>query len=201
MSVGVEISNWLGEGAIGLPPSYGQFSMRVMTDLGDGREHVAIGTPRGPEPGEAVLVRIHSECLTGDVFGSHLCDCGPQLHAALERVAQAPAGLVLYLRQEGRGIGLGNKLKAYALQAKGMDTVEANLALGFAPDLREFDIAAQALKNLGISRVRLLTNNPDKVAALRSAGIETERVAAWTAERPENQAYLAAKRAKMGHIL
>jgi GTP cyclohydrolase II len=116
-------------------------------------------------------------------------------------VAEAPAGLVLYLRQEGRGIGLGNKLKAYALQAKGMDTVEANLALGFAPDLRKFDIAAQALKSLGISRVRLLTNNPDKVAALRSAGIATERVAAWTVERPENQAYLAAKRAKMGHIL
>ena len=201
MSVGIETSNWLGEGAIDLPTSHGQFTIRVLSDLGDGREHVAIGTPRGPEPGEAVLVRIHSECLTGDVFGSHLCDCGPQLNAALERVAQAPAGLVLYLRQEGRGIGLGNKLKAYALQAKGMDTVEANLALGFAPDLRKFDIAGLALKQLGISRVRLLTNNPDKVAALRAAGIETERVAAWTVERPENQAYLAAKRAKMGHIL
>jgi 3,4-dihydroxy 2-butanone 4-phosphate synthase/GTP cyclohydrolase II len=197
----VETKNWLGEGAIDLPTSYGQFSMRVMTDLGDGREHVAIGTPKGPEAGQAVLLRIHSECLTGDVFGSHLCDCGPQLHAALERVAEAPVGLVLYLRQEGRGIGLANKLKAYALQAKGMDTVEANLALGFAPDLREFDIAARALKNLGISKVRLLTNNPEKVAALRQAGIETERVAAWTVERPENQAYLAAKRAKMGHIL
>ena len=175
--------------------------MRVLNDLGDGREHVAIGTLRGPDLGEAVLLRIHSECLTGDVFGSHLCDCGPQLHAALDRIAAAPVGLVLYLRQEGRGIGLGNKLKAYALQAQGMDTVEANVALGFAPDERDFDIAARALTALGITKVRLITNNPDKVEALRKAGIETERVTAWTAERPENSAYLAAKRAKMGHIL
>jgi GTP cyclohydrolase II len=201
MSVGVEISNWLGEGAIDLPTSYGQFSMRVMTDLGDGREHVAIGTPRGPEPGEAVLVRIHSECLTGDVFGSLLCDCGPQLHAALERVAQAPAGLVLYLRQEGRGIGLVNKIRAYGLQELGADTVEANHQLGFADDVRDYALCSPLLRYFDIQSLRLLTNNPRKITALEELGIHVERVEHVVGSTRFNSHYLATKAHKLGHLL
>jgi GTP cyclohydrolase II len=163
-------------------------------------EHVAlvIGEPNGQPP----LVRLHSECLTGDVFGSLKCDCGPQLDHALERIAQEGWGILLYLRQEGRGIGLVNKLRAYALQDQGFDTVDANLRLGFAIDSRDFGVAARMLELLGQTRVRLLTNNPAKVAGLSAAGIEVaERVAHRIEANPFNSDYLAAKRDRTGHML
>ncbi|MBU3076947.1 GTP cyclohydrolase II [Sphingomonas quercus] len=163
-------------------------------------EHVAllIGQPNGAAP----LVRIHSECLTGDVLGSLKCDCGPQLDAALRAIAGAGWGILLYLRQEGRGIGLINKLRAYALQDQGFDTVDANLRLGFAIDERDFGVAARMLRLLGQDRVRLLTNNPAKVAGLAAAGIEVvERVAHKAGENTHNHGYLATKRDKTGHLL
>jgi GTP cyclohydrolase II len=163
-------------------------------------EHVAlvIGAPNGRPP----LVRLHSECLTGDVFGSLKCDCGPQLDAALHRIAEEGWGVLLYLRQEGRGIGLVNKLRAYALQDQGFDTVDANLRLGFAIDARDFGVAAKMLDLLGQQRVRLLTNNPAKVAGLSAAGINVvERVAHQIAANPHNEGYLATKRDRTGHVL
>ena len=163
-------------------------------------EHVAlvIGAPNGQPP----LVRLHSECLTGDVFGSLKCDCGPQLDHALARIAAEGWGVLLYLRQEGRGIGLINKLRAYALQDQGFDTVDANLRLGFAIDVRDFGVAAKMLSLLGQTRVRLLTNNPAKVAGLTDAGIEVvERVAHQAGENPHNAGYLATKRDRTGHAL
>jgi GTP cyclohydrolase II len=167
---------------------------------GDTAEHVAllIGTPGGDPP----LVRIHSECLTGDVLGSLKCDCGPQLAAALTAIAAAGWGILLYLRQEGRSIGLVNKLRAYALQDQGFDTVEANLRLGFADDERDFAVAARMLERLGQTRIRLLTNNPAKVDALAAAGIEVvERVPLKAGEGEHNRAYLATKRDRSGHQL
>ncbi|MBA3510420.1 GTP cyclohydrolase II, partial [Sphingomonas sp.] len=165
----------------------------------DGEEHVALVI--GAFGGESPLVRLHSECLTGDVFGSLKCDCGPQLHAALRLIGVAGGGVLLYLRQEGRGIGLANKLRAYALQDRGLDTVEANQRLGFADDERDYDHAAAMLRALGIERVRLLTNNAAKVAGLAAAGIEiVERVAHHMPANPHNADYLAAKRAKSGHL-
>ena len=163
-------------------------------------EHVAlvIGTPTGSPP----LVRVHSECLTGDVFGSLKCDCGPQLDAALDRIAAEGWGVLLYLRQEGRGIGLINKLRAYALQDQGFDTVDANLRLGFGVDARDFGAAARMLQLLGHDRIRLLTNNPAKVAALEAAGINViERVEHRIEANPHNAGYLAAKRDRTGHWL
>jgi GTP cyclohydrolase II len=165
----------------------------------DGEEHVAllIGAFGGRPP----LVRLHSECLTGDVFGSLKCDCGPQLRAALRLIAEAGGGVLLYLRQEGRGIGLANKLRAYALQDRGLDTVDANQRLGFADDERDYDHAAAMLRALGIDRVRLLTNNPAKEAGLAAAGIKVaERVAHHMPANPHNADYLAVKRAKSGHL-
>ncbi len=162
-------------------------------------EHVAlvIGTPDGRPP----LVRLHSECLTGDVLGSLKCDCGPQLHAALERIAGAGWGILLYLRQEGRGIGLVNKLRAYQLQDQGFDTVDANLRLGFAIDARDFRVAARMLALLGQDRVRLLTNNPAKVAGLEQAGIAViERVAHNAGANTHNHGYLETKRLRTGHL-
>ena len=158
-----------------LPTRHGEFALMGFAGFADGREHVALikGAVRGRSD---VLARIHSECLTGDVFGSRRCDCGDQLDAALERIVAAGAGIVMYLRQEGRGIGLGNKLRAYALQDAGMDTVEANHALGFADDLRDFTAAVDILKVLDIPSVQLLTNNPRKVEALQEAGIGASRV-------------------------
>ncbi len=161
-------------------------------------EHVAllIGRPTGAAP----LVRLHSECLTGDVLGSLKCDCGPQLQAAVRRIAAEGWGVLLYLRQEGRGIGLVNKLRAYRLQDQGFDTVDANTRLGFAVDARDFGVAARMLQLLGQDRVRLLTNNPNKVAGLSAAGIEViERVAHLVPPNPHNQAYLATKRDRTGH--
>lgn len=166
----------------------------------DATEHVAlvIGRPNGRPP----LVRLHSECLTGDVLGSLKCDCGPQLRTALAEIRANGWGILLYLRQEGRGIGLINKLRAYALQDQGFDTVDANLRLGFAVDSRDFGVAARMLDLLGQERVRLLTNNPAKVAALEAAGIVvTERVAHAMPPNPHNEAYLATKRDRTGHQL
>ncbi len=168
--------------------------------VADAAEHVAliIGTPDGTPP----LVRLHSECLTGDVLGSLKCDCGPQLNGALKAMTQASWGILLYLRQEGRGIGLINKLRAYALQDQGFDTVDANLRLGFGVDERDFRVAARMLSLLGQVKVRLLTNNPQKVAGLEAAGIAVaERVPHKMGENPHNSAYLATKRDRTGHVL
>ncbi len=165
----------------------------------DGQEHVAllIGAPGGKPP----LVRLHSECLTGDVFGSLKCDCGPQLREALRIIGAAGGGVLLYLRQEGRGIGLANKLRAYALQDRGLDTVDANRRLGFADDERDYSHAAAMLRALGIDEVRLLTNNPSKVAGLEAAGIKViDRVAHHMPANPHNADYLATKRKKSGHL-
>jgi GTP cyclohydrolase II len=167
---------------------------------GDNAEHVALilGDPDGAPP----LVRVHSECLTGDALGSLKCDCGPQLEAALAAIAAAPWGILLYLRQEGRSIGLVNKLRAYALQDQGHDTVDANHRLGFADDERDFTVAARMLERLGQNRVRLLSNNPKKAAALEAAGIAVaETVPLKAGEGPHNKAYLATKRDRSGHQL
>ena len=162
-------------------------------------EHLAIvaGELAGAED---VICRVHSECWTGETLGSLKCDCRQQLDAALEAIVAAGRGVVIYLRQEGRGIGLGNKLRAYALQNVGIDTVEANEALGFAPDLRSYDLAAAILSDLGVRSVALLTNNPDKLHGLSAAGIEVKRrVPHWVTENQHNQDYLAVKREKLGH--
>ena len=165
----------------------------------DGQEHVALIV--GAFGGKPPLVRLHSECLTGDVFGSLKCDCGPQLKEALLLIAAAGGGVLLYLRQEGRGIGLANKLRAYALQDRGFDTVEANLRLGFADDERDYEHAAAILRALGIGEARLLTNNPAKVEGLERAGITVaERVGHRMPANPHNADYLAAKRSKSGHL-
>lgn len=165
----------------------------------DGQEHVALVV--GAFGGQPPLVRLHSECLTGDVFGSLKCDCGPQLKHALRLIGEAGGGVLLYLRQEGRGIGLANKLRAYALQDRGLDTVDANLRLGFADDERDYAHAADMLRALGIDRVRLLTNNPAKAEGLEAAGIAViERVPHAMPANPHNVDYLATKRRKSGHL-
>jgi len=165
----------------------------------DGQDHVALLV--GAFAGKPPLVRLHSECLTGDVFGSLKCDCGPQLKEALRLIGEAGGGVLLYLRQEGRGIGLANKLRAYALQDRGLDTVDANLRLGFADDERDYTHAAAILRKLGIEEVRLLTNNPRKVEALEREGIKVaERVAHHMPANPHNADYLTVKRAKSGHL-
>ena len=165
----------------------------------DAQDHVALVV--GAFGGEPPLARLHSECLTGDVFGSLKCDCGPQLREALRIIGAEGGGILVYLRQEGRGIGLANKLRAYALQDRGLDTVDANLRLGFADDERDYAHAAAILRALGVDRVRLLTNNPKKVAGLEAAGVAvTERVAHHMPANPHNVDYLAAKRAKSGHL-
>jgi GTP cyclohydrolase II len=165
------------------------------------REHVAmvIGDPR---PGSEVLVRVHSECITSEVFGSQKCDCKEQLDTAIERMHEAGQGVLIYLRQEGRGIGLGNKIRAYALQERGADTIEANHALGFETDLRTFDVAASMLKDLGVEKIALMTNNPDKIASLEAAGIEiARRVPVEIAPNAHSRRYLATKREHLGHFI
>jgi GTP cyclohydrolase II len=182
-----------------LPTAFGEFTVIVYRDR-EGKEHLAVrmGELVGPPP----LVRIHSECLTGDVFGSVRCDCGEQLQAALRYISKEGRGLLLYLRQEGRGIGLHNKILAYALQDQGMDTVEANLHLGFPADLRSYTHAAAIIKDQGLGSIRLATNNPEKVKALESCGIQVvERVRHEIPPRPENRGYLQTKATKMGHFL
>jgi GTP cyclohydrolase II len=180
----------------GLPPT--QITAFRASD--DGEEHVALVI--GAFAGKPPLVRLHSECLTGDVFGSLKCDCGPQLKEALRIIGAAGGGILLYLRQEGRGVGLANKVRAYALQDRGLDTVDANHRLGFADDERDYAHAAAILRALGIDRVRLLTNNPDKMKGLEAAGIGvTERVAHQMPANPHNSDYLMAKRKRSGHLL
>jgi 3,4-dihydroxy 2-butanone 4-phosphate synthase/GTP cyclohydrolase II len=187
------------EAAARLPTRWGDFEMAVYRSVPDGAEHVALVRGR---PGAEALVRVHSECFTGDVLGSLRCDCGSQLQAALAMIAEEGAGVVLYMRQEGRGIGLVNKLKAYGYQDKGLDTVEANEALGFKPDLRDYGAGAQILRDLGVRRLRLITNNPRKIAGLEGHGLRVEdRVPLVMPAHPENRRYLRTKKEKLGHML
>jgi len=166
----------------------------------DGLEHLAV--VKGHVRGEGILCRVHSECMTGEVFHSRRCECGPQLHLALQRIEEAGHGVVVYLRQEGRGIGLLNKIRAYALQDRGADTLEANLALGFAPDLRSYEVAAEILRDLAVKSVILMSNNLDKVAQLQESGICVERrVPHVVGIHEDNHAYMQTKRARMGHVL
>ena len=189
------------EGTTRLPTRFGEFSAVVYQNALDGASHLALtlGDLSGDTP---VLVRMHSECLTGDVFGSLRCDCGEQLRSALRAIGREGRGVLVYIRQEGRGIGLTNKIRAYALQDAGRDTVEANELLGFAPDPRDYGVGAQILIDLGLRRIRLLTNNPAKRVGLEGYGIEVvERVPIEVPPNPENYRYLATKRHKLGHLL
>ena len=184
-----------------LPTSYGEFTAVAFESAVDASEHLALvmGNVDTEEP---VLVRVHSECLTGDVFGSQRCDCGAQIDMALRLIADQGRGIFLYMRQEGRGIGLHNKIRAYALQDHGMDTVEANASLGFDPDLRHYGIGAQIIVDLGVQSMRLLTNNPRKVVGLEAHGLKlVERVPLVVPPTPENERYMKTKRAKLGHLL
>ncbi|WP_263575591.1 bifunctional 3,4-dihydroxy-2-butanone-4-phosphate synthase/GTP cyclohydrolase II [Paenibacillus vietnamensis] len=184
-----------------LPTDHGTFRAIAYTNVVDNKEHIAL--VKGEiDPEAPVLVRVHSECLTGDVFHSHRCDCGPQLDAALKQIDEAGSGVLLYMRQEGRGIGLINKLKAYELQEQGLDTVDANLKLGFPADLRDYGIGAQILKDLGIRQMRLLTNNPRKIRGLEGYGLEVvERVPIQMDANEDNKWYLRTKKSKLGHLL
>lgn len=184
-----------------LPTAWGDFDLLAYRQTDNNQLHLALkkGTWKDDEP---VMVRVHSSCVTGDIFGSCRCDCGPQLHAAMEMVEKEGKGLVLYMNQEGRGIGLLNKLKAYKLQEQGRDTVEANVELGFKPDQRDYGVGAQILRDLDISKIRLLSNNPKKRAGLMGYGLEiVDSIPVEIAPNPHNEAYLKTKRDKMGHTI
>jgi len=189
------------EQQVRLPTELGMFRLYMYRSDEDDLRHIAL-TMGSPAECDAPLVRVHSECLTGDVFGSLRCDCGEQLRRAMKEIARQGCGVLLYLRQEGRGIGLGAKIHAYALQERGLDTVEANETLGFAADMRDYAVAAQILRDLGVQRIRLLTNNPAKIAGLEKAGIQVlERVPLIVPSTPYNRKYLQAKKEKLGHLL
>lgn len=184
-----------------MPTDYGEFDLHLYRSTIDGQNHLALtrGKVSGRKP---VLVRVHSECLTGDVFGSRRCDCGPQLHQAMRQIDEAGAGVIVYMRQEGRGIGLPGKIRAYKLQEQGLDTVEANQKLGFPMDLREYGMGAQILADLGVKKIKLLTNNPKKVVGLDGYGLEiVKQVPIKVDPNPHNAKYLKTKREKMGHLI
>jgi len=184
---------------VNLPTDYGQFKLFLYESLVDGFEHLAL--VKGQISKDSVLVRVHSECLTGDIFTSRRCDCGSQLHQSMKMIAES-GGILLYMRQEGRGIGLKAKMKAYSLQEQGLDTVEANQALGFASDLRDYGVGAQILVDLGVGKIRLLTNNPKKIIGLQGYGLEVvERLPIKVNVHAENEGYLKTKKNKLGHIL
>jgi len=185
--------------AVKMPTEHGDFDLYLYRSNTDGQHHLAL--VMGEVAGKPnVLVRVHSECLTGDVFGSRRCDCGPQLHQAMQQVAEAGQGVIVYMRQEGRGIGLAPKIQAYKLQERGFDTVEANLRLGYKMDLREYGLGAQILVDLGLKTIRLLTNNPKKVVGLEGYGLEiVEQVPIRVKPNPHNSKYLKTKREKLGH--
>ncbi len=184
-----------------MPTDYGEFSLYLYRSTLDAQHHLAL--VKGEVAGKQnVLVRVHSECLTGDVFGSRRCDCGPQLHQAMRQIDEAGEGVIVYMRQEGRGIGLAPKIRAYKLQEQGYDTVEANLKLGYGMDLREYGLGAQILVDLGLKTIRLLTNNPRKVVGLDGYGLEiVEQLPIRVEPNPHNRRYLRTKRKKMGHLL
>ncbi len=188
-------------GSARLPTAHGEFVAHAFRDRSSGIEHLAL--TMGSPSGDGVLARMHSECLTGDVLGSRRCDCGEQLDLALQRIAEQGCGVLLYLRgQEGRGIGIGHKIQAYALQDSGLDTVAANVALGLPVDARRYDFAADMLRLLGVRSVRLMSNNPDKKIALEAAGIPvTELLLHAVPQHADNRAYLQTKRTRMGHLL
>jgi 3,4-dihydroxy 2-butanone 4-phosphate synthase / GTP cyclohydrolase II len=189
------------EVAVKMPTEYGDFDMIAFTQVNTGENHLAL-VKGSWEPGESILVRVHSSCVTGDIFGSCRCDCGPQLHKAMEMISQEGKGVIVYMNQEGRGIGLINKLKAYHLQENGFDTVDANLQLGFKMDQRDYGVGAQILRDLGVSKMRLMTNNPKKRAGLIGYGLEVvENVPIEIAPNPHNEAYLRTKRDRMDHAI
>jgi 3,4-dihydroxy 2-butanone 4-phosphate synthase/GTP cyclohydrolase II len=184
-----------------MPTKYGKFDIHGYVNKENGEHHIAL-VMGDVGNGEPVLVRVHSECLTGDALGSSKCDCGDQYNAAMKAIADEGRGALIYLRQEGRGIGLINKLKAYSLQDEGLDTVEANLALGFPADLRDYSVGAEMLLDLNIDKLKLLTNNPDKISGIEKYGIEiVERVPIETVHKKDCELYMYVKKEKMGHIL
>lgn len=188
--------------SIELPTDYGVFTLNCYQSTADPNEHHLALVKGEIDPDKPVLVRVHSECLTGDVFASRRCDCGTQLHAALYRINEYGVGVLVYMRQEGRGIGLGNKIRAYKLQQEGLDTVEANERLGFASDLRDYGMGAQILHDLGVRKIRLMTNNPRKVVGLDGHDLEiVEQVPLTVPSNPHNERYLRTKKEKMGHLL